>query len=166
MAEEEVQTVEEETEQETAREPQKPINKIEQRINDLNSKVIKTAQERDEIKALNQQLSDDKVALERERDFHKDFSTLVARYPGATDYQEKILERVNAGYTVEDATVAVLNKEGKLLPPEPPKPGPAAGGSAPTGNLQKGEKSISEMTNEELRAALVEAEKRGDLGLT
>ena len=63
-----------------------------------------------------------------------------------------------SGYTVEDATVAVLAKEGKLtgMPtPQPPVENPA-GGSAIT-NLGGGEKSLNEMSRDEKRAALVDA---------
>jgi hypothetical protein len=71
------------------------------------------------------------------------------------------------GYSVEDATFAVLGKAGKLGQAPTVERTPVAGGSAvinaPMGG---GTKPISEMSREEKRAALMEAEARGDIALT
>jgi len=60
----------------------------------------------------------------------------------------------------------VLAKEGKYTPPIQPKVVESpAGGSAPT-TLKGGvDKPIGEMSQEERRNFLVEAEKRGDIAL-
>jgi hypothetical protein len=56
-----------------------------------------------------------------------------------------------AGMSVEDAGFAVLGKEGKLGGMAPTQP---AGGSAATPPPQSGQKSVSDMTQDERRAEL------------
>lgn len=140
------------------------INKTQERITNLSSKVKDTAKERDEAKAAAEAAEQARIAAEKERDFFKDFSGLTSKYSAAGEYQSQILEKVKAGYSVEDATVAVLNKEGKLTASPAPQ-GPAAGGSATTATLETGGKTVAEMSREERRSALLEAEKRGDISL-
>ncbi len=75
------------------------------------------------------------ASFEKETNFYKTFNTLSAKYPEAVNFQDKILEKVNQGYDQEDATVAVLNKEGKLggvAQPIAPIRQNAEGGSAIT----------------------------------
>lgn len=133
-------------------------NKTEKRITDLTGKIKTVADERDtERKA--------RETAERERDFFASFADTIAQYPVAKDHKDAIKSKVMAGYTVEDATVSVLAKEGKLnnTPKEVERETPAGGSSV---NLPtKGSKGISEMTQAERRQALVDAEGRGDLGL-
>lgn len=134
------------------------INRDDKRIETLSSKVKETSQQRDEAIA--------KVAAsEKEVAFYKGFSGVSAKYQGAAEFQDKILEKVNAGYDLEDATVSVLNKEGKLMPPAPPPPAPAAGGSALVNIPENGIKSAGEMTQAERRSALLDAEKHGDISI-
>ncbi len=72
-----------------------------------------------------------------------------------------------SGYTVEDATVAVLASKGQFTPHvEVVRQAPAAGGSALNQPSDGGQKQVSEMTRDEKRAALIEAEKRGDISLS
>ena len=132
-------------------------NAVEKRIRSLNEKVKLTAQERDEKDSLLKERDNTIATLSKEKDFYASFSDSVSKYPNAGEYKDTIKEKVLAGYTVEDATVAVLAKEGKLnyTPPVVPKENPA-GGSAIT-NIGSGEKSINEMSKDEKRAALVEA---------
>lgn len=126
------------------------------RLKDLSEKVRLTAEERDEKEKLLQEQKAQLEAEKQEKEFYKNFNTLASKYPGAAEYQEQILEKTKTGYDPEDAAVAILNKEGKLpgmtqapiTPPENP-----AGGSAATA-LPAGEKSASEMTQEERRAEL------------
>ncbi len=134
------------------------INRTDKRIDSLSSKVKETAQERDAAIAA-------KEAADKERDFYKGFSGVATKYPAAAEFQDKILEKVNAGYDVEDATVSVLNKEGKLTAPPPAPPGPAAGGSAAVNLPEGGVKSPREMSQTERRNALLDAEKRGDISV-
>lgn len=145
------------------------ITRDNKRIETLSSKVRETAAERDAAKASAEAAEAAKVAAEKETAFYKDFSSQAGRYPAAAEFQDAIKEKVLAGYSVEDATVAVLNREGKLTAPAvppPPLPGPAAGGSASFTPTAPGDKSVAEMTRDEKRTALLEAEKRGDISLT
>ncbi len=138
---------------------------VKNRYKDLSEKVITTAKERDD--ALAQQKADTAARLkaEKELSFYKDFSQVSAQHPQAAAYQDKILEKVNSGYSTEDATLAVLAKEGKLQPisaqTQSYRPDNVAGGSASTAMSDTGDKRPEEMTREELRNALLDAEKGG-----
>ncbi len=137
--------------------------KVKNRFEQLSEKVILTSKERDEKAALATQLTAEKAELSKERDFYKDFSTNVSKYPNASEYQSQILEKVKAGYSTEDAMVSVLAKEGKLSPQAPKAPdlGTIEGGSAPTNFT--GDKQLSDMTPAEKLAALGDADRAGAL---
>lgn len=140
-------------------------NKVEKRIKDLSGKVRSTAEERDAAKAQAEKAEADRQAALKDAEFYKNFNTTASKYQGAAEHQDKIREKVMAGYDIEDATVSVLNKEGKFSPqPQVQRESPT-GGSATT-TLTSGEKSVKEMTQAERLAGLAEAERRGDLGLT
>lgn len=142
-------------------------NKVEERIKDLSQKVKLTAQERDELKGLNQQLSSEKENLSKEVDFYKNFSSSTGKYPGAAEHVDDIRAKVLAGYDVEDATVAVLARAGKLSGSTPaPEREIRAGGSATNLPPSGGTKNLRDMSREEKRAALMEAETRGDISLS
>lgn len=117
-----------------------------ERIRDLSGKVKATAEERD---AAMKRASD----AEKDRDFFKGFSAATSKYPGASDFQEKIHEKVKAGYEMEDATVAVLAKEGRLTTPKAEQHSPV-GGSAIITPSDTGTKTIDQMTTQEKRKAL------------
>lgn len=123
--------------------------KAKNRFAQLSEKVINTSKERDEAIAQAKAEADAKAAAERERDFFKDLSANISKYPNAGEYQDKILEKVKSGYATDDAIVAVLAKEGKLNPPSDIKSetkapeGRPEGGSAPT-NME-GTKDIKDM---------------------
>ena len=134
------------------------ITRDDKRLRTLSSKVEKTSKERDEAETA-------RLAAEKERDFYKGFSGVSTKYPSASEFQDKILEKVNAGYDIEDATVSVLNKEGKLTAPPPTPPANAAGGSAITDISAGGSKTVADMTQAERRQALLDAEKRGDISV-
>ena len=142
-------------------------NNVEKRIKDLSGKVKLTAEERDVAKAESEKSKAEAETARKDAEFYKNFNTSAAKYQGAGEFQDKIREKVMAGYDIEDAMVSVLNKEGKFTPspaaPIPPKS--PVGGSAPT-TVKADIKPLNEMSRDEMRAALVEAEKRGDLGLT
>lgn len=127
-------------------------NKVEERIRDLSGKVKLTSQERDELAEAKTALEQDKTKLEKERDFYKDFSATSAKYPQAGEFQDKILEKVQSGYSVEDATVSVLNSEGKLIPQKEDVE-IVAGGSA-TITPPEGSKGPDDMTQAERRERL------------
>lgn len=137
------------------------------RIRNLSEKVKLTSQERDEAKQKASETEARLLELEKERDFHKGFTQASAKYQGATEFQDKIWDKVKSGYDIEDATIAVLNKEGKFQAPAqaPTQQSNPAGGSAPN-QVVSGEKPLSEMTLAEKRAMLLESEKRGEISWT
>lgn len=142
------------------------VNKIEKRIGELNKKVILTAKERDDLAKAKDELQAEKDTAIKERDFYAGFADSIAKYPGANEYKDTIKEKVLAGYDMEDATIAILAREGKYQPTVAPveSENPAGGSATNQVNL-KGEKSPQEMNREELRAALVEAEKKGEFSI-
>lgn len=138
---------------------------VEGRIKDLSKKVKIASEERDEKARLFQEQEAKTTEATIERDFYKGFSASTAKYPAATEFQDEILGKVKAGYSVEDATISVLNGKGKLMPQAVERQ-PVAGGSAATNIQTGGNKSMHEMSREEKRAALIEAEQRGDIGVS
>jgi hypothetical protein len=121
-------------------------SRAQERIKQLSDKVELTSKERDELKTLNETTT-------RERDFYKGYSEIIATQPHAKDHQEEIKEKVLKGYSVQDATFAVLGAAGKLGGTPAPAP-QVAGGSAATAMPQGGEKSPAEMSQAERRAQL------------
>ena len=145
-------------------------NKVEKRIKDLSEKVRLTSEERDETKRLSEEKDSKIKSLETERDFLSSFGEQTQKHPDAVAFRDNIKERVLKGYSVEDATVSVLNEQGKLfkenkvidkVPPEN-----TVGGSSMTPPPQTSDKKITDMSRDEKRQALVEAEKRGDIGMS
>ena len=143
-------------------------SKVEKRIKDLSEKVRLTSEERDEQKRILSE-RDKKIAeLERENSFNSGFVDVLASHSAAKDHKDDIKAKVLAGYSIEDATFAVLGKAGKLdqpTPPPLPKENPA-GGSATTQPITGGGKKLNELTRGEKRAELVDAEARGDIAIT
>lgn len=154
-------------------------SRVEKRIKDLSGKLRDTSEKFDEVSRASEE-KDSKIAnLEKENSFLSSFGDTLKKFPNASDFRDQIKEKVLNGYSVEDAAVAVLAKEGKLTMEQPkPEAAPAepaepavqqpsnpAGGSAVNQPTIGGEKPVSEMTQEEKRAALIEAEKRGELGV-
>lgn len=133
---------------ETSPTPEAPkeASRAEDRIKQLSEKVELTSKERDEMKTLNESTT-------RERDFYKGYADIVTTHPNAKDHQEEIKEKVLKGYSVQDATFAVLGAAGKLGGAPAPAP-QVAGGSAATAMPQGGEKSPQEMTQAERREQL------------
>lgn len=136
--------------------------KAKNRFEKLSEKVIITSKERDDAIAKAKSESDARISSEKERDFYKDFSANSSKYPNASQFQDKIFEKVKAGYSTEDAMVSVLAKEGKLTSePIQQRQNQVEGGSAPT-NFE-GNKSIQDMTIAEKLSALTDADKTGEL---
>ncbi len=138
--------------------------KVKNRFEQLSEKVILTSKEKDEAQATAKTEAEARIKAEKERDFYKGFSTNVSKYPNASEYQDKIFEKVNLGYDIEDATVAVLAKEGKLNATSERVQQPQAqveGGSAPT--TFEGSKSTNDMKTDEKLDALRELDKTGGL---
>lgn len=140
---------------------------VKDRFSKLTEKSYETAKERDDALAKVKTEEEARAKAEKERDFFKNFNQVSTKYPGATDFQDKILEKVNSGYELEDATVAILNREGKLNA-QPAYEAPVrrenpAGGSAATTITDSSPRGANEMTREEMRKELIQRELSGDL---
>ena len=138
------------------------INKTEERIKNLSSKVKTTAQERDAERAAREEAEAKAQAAERKVEFLDKFTDVSTKYQGAAEYKDKIFEKVNSGYSLEDAAVSVLNAEGKFAPQMAPIVESAGGGSAAT-ILPSGDRDVSEMSKDEIRSKLIEASESGEL---
>lgn len=157
MADENITKTAEELEQENE------ISRSQQRIKQLSEKVELTSKERDELQNSIEE-RDNKIAdLERNNSFNEGFADVLGAHPAARDHRDAIKEKVMGGYSVEDATYAVLGKAGQLGTPdtettklESTTNEAAAGGSADTVINQGGDKPVGEMTQEERRAKLSE----------
>lgn len=130
---------------------QAPVAPVQQspaqdRIKQLSEKVELTSKERDELKTLQETTA-------RERDFYKEYSNVISKHPNAKDHQDAIKEKVLKGYSVEDATYAVLGPAGKLENQSPPPQPNVAGGSADTIPPQA-QKEPKDMTQADRRAIL------------
>lgn len=134
-------------------EPASP-NPAQERITQLSEKVRLTSEERDTKNRLLMEEQAKAETLTKERDFYQGFSDVVSLNPAAKDHKEDILAKVKSGYTVEDATYAVLGKAGKLgQPAQPAVVQSPAGGSAPNA-IVSGQKAPGDMTQAERRTEL------------
>ena len=136
-------------------------SKVEKRIKDLSEKVRMTSEERDEKDKLLAQERAEKEVLQKERDFLNSFGDALAKYPKASSHKDEIKEKVLKGYSVEDATVSTLASKGEF--PQKPQVENPAGGSAAVTPPPEGPKPVSQMSHDEKRAALLEAEQKGDI---
>lgn len=146
-------------------EPVDQPSEAEKRIKKLSGDVRTVSEERDVAKAAAEAAAAEKAEMAKERDFYASFSDVVSTHAAAKDHKEEILAKVKSGYTVEDATVSVLNKLGKLgnAPVERQSP---AGGSASAPVTGGGVKTSGQMTQAERRAAILEAEQKGDISMS
>lgn len=136
------------------------LGRAEERIRQLSEKVELTSKERDEQARLLKEMSDKNATLEKENAFNSGFADVLGTHPQAKDHKDEIKAKVMAGYSPEDAAYAVLGKAGKIGGGTQPIASPA-GGSAATSIQKDAEKSLSEMTRDEKRAALIE--RQGEL---
>ena len=183
MAEENIENTEENVDLNKIDEQIDKTNKVEDRIKDLSHKVKTTSEERDKAQKSVEELTKERDDAKKETEFYTNFSAVSDKYPDATEFKDDIKEKVNAGYSMEDAAVAILVREGKYKAPtlegtvevkddektvegsdETPAGGSAVNPS-PTGEKTI-EAIISDGTQEEKRAALIEEEKKGNLGLS
>lgn len=103
------------------------------------------------------------TSLQKEVEFLNSFGDQLTKYPEASSFKDQIKEKVLKGYSVEDATISTLASQGKFAPKET-VPENVAGGSASVNQpITGGAKKIAEMTREEKRTALLEAEQRGEI---
>lgn len=140
-------------------------NKVEKRIKDLSEKVRLTSEERDEKNKLLQERDKKIVELERENSFNNGFVDMLSAHPMAKDHKDEIKQKVLSGYSVEDATFAVLGKANQLGQPQPIVDSPIGGSAAINPPVTGGEKPFKDMTREEKRNKLLEAEARGELSI-
>ena len=133
---------------------------VKDRFAKLASDYSQTRKEKEEIEAKLNAEAQAKIQAEKERDFYKSFSQISSKHPNASEYQDQILERVNKGMDTEEATIAVLYKEGKLNIPQMDI-GNVAGGSAP--NTPGVEKDFQDMTLDEKKEVMMDLEKKGEL---
>ena len=141
-------------------------NKIEKRIKDLSEKVKLTADERDAEKRRTEEETTKSNNLQKEVEFLNSFGDQLTKYPDASSYRDKIKEKVLKGYSVEDATVSTLASEGKLTPKAIQVENVAGGDAAVNQPITGGTKKLNEMSREEKRNALLEAEKRGEISMS
>jgi hypothetical protein len=125
------------------------------RFKEVSKKQIEETKAREASDEARKKAELDRDAATKEASFYKDFSGLSGKYQGATDHADEIKAKVLAGYTVEDATVSVLNKAGKLTPTERTTD-ISAGGSASNPPPRQTPKSMSELNREELRKTIIE----------
>ena len=127
------------------------------RITDLSGKVKTAADERDTANTRAEAAEAKAAEAERVAAFSEGFVDVVAGNPAAKDFKDDIKAKVLGGYSLEDATFAVLGKAGKLNQPQvETNQGQFAGGSATTNLPAQGmEKSAAEMTQDERRNELM-----------
>lgn len=133
---------------------------VKDRYAKLSENLTAERKAREEAEAKLKAQADAQTQLERERDFLKTFNQVAVKHPEAVNYQDQIMERVNKGIDTEEATVAVLFKEGKLAPMGEGVGQTqinAEGGSAMT--YVGGDKSSGDLTASEKLSALADLEK-------
>ncbi len=128
-------------------------NPLDSRLKDLLEDKTKLAQEVAAKDAALQEALGKTAALEKENTFNSGFADVLGTHQAAKDHKDEIKAKVLSGYSVEDATFAVLGKAGKLgqAPMTPPSP---AGGSATNTITNTGQKTVAEMNQAERREAL------------
>jgi len=141
-------------------------NRVEKRIKDLSEKVRLAAEERDAGKRKLEEESTRASGLQKEVEFLNSFGDQLSKHPDASPFRDKIKEKVLKGYSIEDATISTLASEGKLSPKEVQIDNVAGGSAAVNQPITGSQKTVSEMSRDEKRAKLLEAEQRGDLSLS
>lgn len=126
--------------------PKEP-SRAEERITQLSEKVRIEA----EAKAQAEQKAKE---AEQRASFAEGFADVLSSQPAAKDHKDEIKAKVMAGYSVEDATYAVLGKAGKLGGNIESAAPQVAGGPSAVNTPQTGAKSPSEMTQAERREEL------------
>lgn len=138
---------------------------IEKRLSSLIGKL----KEKDElVKIMEEEKT--KLAQEvKEKEFEAKFYQAVLKYPQAGELKDKVKEKYLKGIDLEDAIILELHKADKLnTNRQPSGQGNLVGGSMsnPPNVFQgQGSKKPSEMTEEELLKGLMEAEKKGEIGV-
>lgn len=147
-------------------EPSSEPSEAQKRITQLSDKVRITSEEREVQKALVTERDKTIADLQKENTFNSGFADILGQHPAAKDHKDEIKAKVLSGYSPEDAAYAVLGKAGKLGAAKPQEIASPAGGSASFNPPQGGSKKLEEMTREEKRAAILQAEREGGISLT
>lgn len=139
------------------------ITRKDKRIKSLSEKYESSEKEKASLAEAKAKAEADLAEAKKEADFFKIFNQVSAKYQGAGEYQDKIREKANLGLDVEEATMLVLTKEGKYIPPTQPliRNNPA-GGSASIGITDNVEKSYDKMSRGELTEQIRELEAKGE----
>ncbi len=137
--------------------------KIDKRIKDALDK--KTEAETKATDAENRaRIAEEKL---KTMEFENKHAELSKKYPKASEFKDKIKELVDKGYDPEDATVSILSKNNALQTAEQTQQAKIErsnfGGSASTPITNADGKSPKDMTSSELRSALIEAERNGEI---
>lgn len=141
-------------------------NKVEKRIKDLSQGKKDALELADTERVAKEAEATARASAEKERDFYKDFSGVATKYPGASEYQDVIKEKVTtSGYSIEDATITTLAAQGKLNIAAPQVERETVAGGSTLNQLPSsgGVKTVAEMSQEERKQSIMEAEKRGDI---
>jgi|SRR5581483_732288 len=128
-------------------------SEAEKRIKQLSGKLKEEAEAKEAERSAREAAEKKSQEVERERDFFAGFADTVIQNPAAKDFKDDIKAKVMSGYSLEDATFAVLGKAGKLSGPTVSHESPA-GGSATTTPPSGTQKTAAEMSLDEKRAIL------------
>lgn len=139
-------------------------SEAEKRIKQLSGKVKEEAEAKEAAVKAQQEAETKAQTAERKSAFLESFSDIVSENPAAKEFKAEIEEKVMGGMSIEDAKFAVLGKAGKLS--QSMQVDSPAGGSATTTVTQKTDKSPKEMKSDELRAAVEDAVKKGNISWT
>ena len=124
------------------------ITREKDRNKKLADKVKIASEERDALAKAKEEEVKARTNAEKERDFFKNFNQVAIKYHGANEYQDKIWEKVQGGYDIEDAMISILAKEGKYNPTQPKVEEKAAGGSAATAIKGNDDKTPEKMSQD------------------
>lgn len=127
--------------------PAPVINPAQERITDLSDKL--------RIASEGKESADAKAnEAERRAAFAEGFVDVITAQPAAKDHKDEIRDKVLKGYSVQDATFAILGPLGKINGNAPVFTPQVAGGSADTTITQNTQKEVKDMTQPERRAQL------------
>lgn len=128
-------------------------SEAEKRIKQLSGKVKEQAEAAEAAQKATAEAQEKATAAEKKAQFLEGFSDAVAENPAVREFKSDIEAKVMSGYSMEDATYAVLGKAGKLNSQAETSYSPA-GGSATTNVSSAPEKALGDMTQQERRAEL------------
>lgn len=140
-------------------------NAVEDRIRTLHAGKKEAEDARTQAETKAKEAEDKLKVMEKETQFLSSFADSVSKpdFQGATEYKDKIKEKFNSGYSLEDAIITTLHSEGKFTPSPVIERVENVGGGSASIQITNSNKTSGQMTQAERLEALKEAEKRGDL---